>query len=66
MRNRTYDEDFKLDCVKYSAEHLELSHAEAAKNLNEPEKALNSWLVMHWNMIFPIITRKNIGMESSK
>ena len=45
MRNRTYDEDFKLDCVKYSAEHLELSQAEAAKNLNVPEKTLNRWLV---------------------
>ncbi|MDD7612299.1 MAG: hypothetical protein PUJ82_15425 [Spirochaetales bacterium] len=66
MRNRTYNEDFNLDCVKYCAEHLELSQAEAAKNLNEPEKTLNRWLVMHWNMIFPIITRKNIGMESSK
>ena len=31
MRNRTYDKDFKLDCVKYCAEHLELSQAEAAK-----------------------------------
>ena len=31
MRNRTYDEDFNLDCVKYCAEHLELSQAEAAK-----------------------------------
>lgn len=88
MRNRTYDEDFNLDCVKYCAEHLELSQAEAAKNLNVPEKTLNRWLVnskketaeklyvqqqiieqyinfynemrlvMHWNMIFPIITRK--------
>ncbi len=45
MRNRTYDEDFNLDCVKYCAEHLELSQAEAAKNLNVPEKTLNRWLV---------------------
>ena len=45
MRNRIYDEDFKLDCVKYCAEHLELSQAEAAKNLNVPEKTLNRWLV---------------------
>lgn len=45
MRNRTYDEDFKLDRVKYCAEHLELSHAEAAKNLNELEKTLNRWFV---------------------
>ena len=45
MRNRTYDKDFKLDCVKYCAEHLELSQAEAARNLNVPEKTLNRWLV---------------------
>ena len=31
MRNRIDDEDFKLDRVKYYAEHLELSQAEAAK-----------------------------------
>ena len=45
MRKRTYDKDFKLDCVKYCAEHLELSQAEAARNLNVPEKTLNRWLV---------------------
>ena len=45
MRNRTYNEDFKLDRVKYCAEHLKLSQAEAAKNLNVPEKILNRWLV---------------------
>ena len=45
MRNRTYDEDFKLDRVKYYAEHLELSQAEAAKNRNVPEKTINKWLV---------------------
>ncbi|MDY4524798.1 MAG: hypothetical protein SPE03_07150 [Treponema sp.] len=38
MRNRTYDEDFNLDCVKYCAEHLELSQAEAAKKSQCTEK----------------------------
>lgn len=38
MRNRTYDKDFKLDCVKYCGDHSELSQAKSAKNLNVPEK----------------------------
>ena len=45
MRNRSYDKDFKLDYINYCGEHLELSQAEAAKNLNVPEQTLNRWIV---------------------
>ena len=45
MKNRTYDKEFKLDCIKYCAEHPELSQGDAAKNLGVPEQTLNRWLV---------------------
>lgn len=41
MRNRKYDKEFKLDCIKYCAEHPELSQIEAARNLGVPEQTLN-------------------------
>jgi len=45
MRKRKYDKEFKLDSVKYCADHPELSQAEAAVNLGIPEQTLNRWLV---------------------
>ncbi len=31
MKNRKYDKEFKLDCLKYCAERKELTQVEAAK-----------------------------------
>lgn len=45
MRNRKYDKEFKLDCIKYCAEHPELSQTEAVRNLGVPEQTLNRWLI---------------------
>lgn len=45
MRNRSYDKGFKLDCIKYCAEHPELSQADATRNLGVPEQKLNRWIV---------------------
>lgn len=45
MRNRSYDKEFKLDCIKYCADHPELSQADAARNLGVPEQTLNRWLI---------------------
>lgn len=45
MRNRKYDKEFKLDCIKYCAEHPDLSQGEAARNLDIPEQTLNRWPV---------------------
>ncbi len=45
MRNRSYDKEFKLDCIKYYVDHPELSQGEAARNLGVPEQILNRWIV---------------------
>ncbi|MDD7417559.1 MAG: hypothetical protein SPI86_07070 [Treponemataceae bacterium] len=41
MRNRSYDRNFKLDCIKYCGDHPELSQADAARNLGVSEQTLN-------------------------
>ena len=51
MRNRTYDEDFNLDCVKYYAEHLELSQAKAS---------------LYLSTIMDLFSRKIIAWELSR
>jgi len=45
MRNRSYDKQFKLDCIKYCAEHPEISQQEAARKLGLPEQTLNRWII---------------------
>ena len=45
MRNRSYDKNCKLDCIKYCGDHPELSQADAARNPGVPEQTLNRWIV---------------------
>ena len=45
MRNRSYDKNFKLDCIKYCGDHPELSQADAARNLGVPERTLKRWII---------------------
>lgn len=44
MKNRKYDKEFKLDCLKYCAEHKELTQVAAAKNLGVSGKTLSRWI----------------------
>lgn len=45
MRNRSYDKEFKLDCIKYCVEHPELNQVKTVRNLGISDKTLNRWIV---------------------